>query len=78
MKNPGHLAELKHPRLVDGWFATEDEPLPPDPLARLVYYARLAPSSHNSQPWKFVVGASEIDVFADLSRWLKVSDPSRR
>ena len=78
MKNPGHLAELKHPRMVDGWFATEDAPLPADPLERLVYYARLAPSSHNSQPWKFVVGAAEIDVFADLSRWLKVSDPSRR
>lgn len=78
MKNPGHLAELKHPRLVDGWIASEDAPLPADPLERLVYYARLAPSSHNSQPWKFVVGEGEIDVFADLSRWLKVADPSRR
>ncbi len=43
------------PRLVNGWFVA-DEKLPADPMARLVYHARLSPSSHNSQPWRFVTG----------------------
>ncbi len=71
------IEELKHPRIADGWYVSA-APLPADPLERLIYYARLAPSSHNSQPWKFVVGNAEIDVFADLDRWLRVADPDRR
>ncbi|MGE0873447.1 MAG: nitroreductase family protein [Burkholderiales bacterium] len=72
-----HIEELKHPPMSDGWYVS-DAPLPADPLERLLYYARLAPSSHNSQPWKFVIGKGEIDVFADLDRWLRVADPVRR
>lgn len=68
----------ERPPMVDDWFVRKGEPFPSDPLARLVYYARLAPSSHNTQPWKFVCGASEIDVFADGQRWLRVADPERR
>lgn len=52
--------------------------LPADPLERLVHFAALAPSWHNSQPWKFVLERDAIDVFADLSRWLRVADPERR
>ena len=55
-----------------------DEVLPSHWLSRLVYYARLAPSTHNTQPWKFVIGRREIDVFVDESRWLRVADPFRR
>jgi len=55
-----------------------DEELPSHWLMRLVYYARLAPSTHNSQPWKFVVGRRTIDVIADRARWLRVADPFRR
>ena len=55
-----------------------DEALPSHWLLRLVYYARLAPSTHNTQPWKFVIGRRTIDVIADESRWLRVSDPYRR
>lgn len=65
------------PKMTDGWYVG-DEPFPEHPLERLVYYARLAPSSHNLQPWKFVVGDGEIDVFADLDRWLRVADKDRR
>jgi nitroreductase len=65
------------PRTIDGWFVTDGD-LPSDPLARLVYYARLAPSSHNSQPWRFVAAGAEIDVFADQGRWLRVADADRR
>jgi len=41
-------------------------------------YAILAPSSHNSQPWRFRVDGNAIHVAADESRWLEVADPDRR
>lgn len=47
-------------------------------LAYLARYAVLAPSSHNSQPWRLVVGAEHVDVYADLTRWLPVADADRR
>jgi nitroreductase len=47
-------------------------------LAFLVNYAILAPSSHNSQPWKFNVTKDEILVYADKSRWLQVADADKR
>jgi len=47
-------------------------------LKFLLRYAILAPSSHNTQPWKFYVGDDYIDVYADLSRKLTYSDPSGR
>lgn len=47
-------------------------------LTFLLNYAILAPSSHNSQPWKFNVSEGEIQVFADKFRWLKVADADRR
>ncbi|MDD1734040.1 MAG: hypothetical protein LUP01_00185, partial [Methanothrix sp.] len=47
-------------------------------LTFLLNYAILAPSSHNSQPWKFNVSDESIQVFADQSRWLSVADPDKR
>ena len=44
----------------------------------LLEYAVLAPSSHNSQPWRFTIGDGEIQVFADESRQLEVADPDAR
>lgn len=41
----------------------------------LVRYATLAANSHNTQPWKFRIGAREIDVLPDLSRRTPVVDP---
>lgn len=41
-------------------------------------YAVLAPSSHNTQPWRFRVGDGSVEVHADLDRWLRVADPARR
>ena len=52
--------------------------LPDDPMERLVHFARLAPSSHNSQPWRFVVEKDAIDVFADMNRALHSADKSYR
>jgi len=47
-------------------------------LIFLLKYAILAPSSHNTQPWKFSVNKDEISIFADKTRWLKVADPDQR
>jgi len=47
-------------------------------LSFLLRYAILAPSSHNTQPWKFALGEEEIGIYADRSRWLRVADPDRR
>ena len=52
--------------------------LPKDPMQRLVHFARLAPSTHNSQPWRFVIERDAVDVFADFGRWMQVADRDRR
>lgn len=44
----------------------------------LLRYAVLAPSSHNTQPWRFQVDARTVRIFADLSGWLEVADPDKR
>ncbi len=67
---------------IDAWKTEEDQfpttgPLT-DRLRFLVRYAVLAPSSHNTQPWKFRIADDRIDVFMDQSRWLKVADDDQR
>jgi len=50
-------------------------------MAFLLRFAILAPSTHNSQPWKFAIGPighEDISVYADWSRWLNVADPDQR
>jgi len=44
----------------------------------LLQYAVLAPSSQNTQPWRFAVRGPTIEVYADPERWLQVADASRR
>lgn len=44
-------------------------------LTGLVAQAVRAPSSHNCQPWHFAVGDDTVEVFADRTRALPVSDP---
>jgi nitroreductase len=44
----------------------------------LLRFAILAPSSHNSQPWKFDVTENSIGLFADRNRRLKDSDKNDR
>ena len=50
----------------------------PDRLRFLLQYAVLAPSSHNTQPWKFRIDGNRIDLFMDETRWLKVCDDDQR
>jgi nitroreductase len=47
-------------------------------LQFLLQYAVLAPSSKNTQPWRFSVGEDTVGIFADLGRWQPVADRGRR
>jgi hypothetical protein len=47
-------------------------------LRRAAVRATLAPSVHNTQPWRLQILDDELRIFADHSRQLKVLDPSGR
>jgi nitroreductase len=53
---------------------------PPDVIAEMLRAATLAPSMHNSQPWRFRVLRADqtIELYADPSRMLKHADPHGR
>jgi ThiF family len=50
----------------------------PTALTRLAAYATLAPSPHNTQPWRFTAGTGSLTIRPDPSRTLAVADPQRR
>ncbi|MGB5101580.1 MAG: hypothetical protein WBN94_13420 [Methanothrix sp.] len=67
---------------LEAWDVKEND-FPADDSAKekltfLLNYAILAPSSHNSQPWKFNVTSDSILVFADKTRQLTVADADQR
>ncbi|WP_037040289.1 Acg family FMN-binding oxidoreductase [Pseudonocardia halophobica] len=47
-------------------------------LQDVLHAAALAPSLHNSQPWRFRITADGIELHADPERRLRVADPSGR
>mgnify|MGYP001613513513 CR=1 FL=1 len=47
-------------------------------LKFLLKFAVLAPSSHNSQPWRFEIGPSHIAIFPEFKRSLPQSDTNHR
>ncbi len=49
-----------------------------DDVVGLVGKAVLAPSSHNTQPWFFLLGEPYVDLLADRNRALPVNDPDGR
>jgi nitroreductase len=53
---------------------------PEDVIAGMLRAATLAPSMHNTQPWRFTVrrASQEIDLHADPARTLRRSDPHGR
>ena len=58
------------------WRPAESKPADRSALMQeLVRCATLAPSSHNTQCWKFHIGEREIDVLPDLSRRCPAVDP---
>ncbi|MDR9425708.1 MAG: nitroreductase family protein [Marinobacter sp.] len=54
--------------------------LPPtkDQIRSLLGYAILAPSSHNTQPWRFEITEGAVSLFADRTRALPANDPQNR
>jgi Putative TM nitroreductase/Nitroreductase family len=65
---PWHVSECQFPSFGE---ATEK-------LKYCVRYAILAPSSHNTQPWRFTATANQIALYADRTRSLPVVDPNDR
>jgi hypothetical protein len=60
-----------------------DEPtIPPDPCVRALEHAAdlavLAPSVHNTQPWRFGMHLDRMDLWVDRGRQLGVLDPQGR
>jgi hypothetical protein len=49
-----------------------------DQVAFMLRYAVLAPSAHNTQPWKFRIVDKGVEVFADYSLRLPIIDPDDR
>jgi hypothetical protein len=47
-------------------------------LEFLMKYAVLAPSGHNTQPWKFRVSGATLELYGDFARALPVIDPQNR
>jgi len=47
-------------------------------LKFIVRYGVLAPSNRNSQPWRFTLGADQITLHAEFSRWQRISDSHQR
>jgi nitroreductase len=47
-------------------------------LLFLLRYAILAPSTHNTQPWRFTVTPDGVEVYADYRRRMTVVDPGNR
>ena len=67
---------------LDPWNVSADD-FPADGTSEeklwfTVQYAILAPSSHNTQPWKFRIHGNVVELYADLSRALPVVDPDKR
>ncbi len=69
----------EYPTLADSiWKQPFEAPNAPDLYRELVRYATLAPSGHNTQPWKFQVQENTIRIYPDKSRSLAVVDPADR
>jgi len=79
MAGPGyHAGDMRQPDVP----TPETGPgFPPeDVVAGLLHAATLAPSMHNTQPWRFSVrrASQEIELYADPARMLGYSDPRGR
>jgi hypothetical protein len=51
---------------------------PAEKLQFLLRYAILAPSNHNTQPWLFHIEHDWVEIYLNMSRSLRVTDPDDR
>ena len=51
---------------------------PGDRYAWYASMARLAPSKHNTQPWRFAIVEEGVEIYADYTRRLPHVDPDHR
>ena len=73
--------ETMNPHLHAWTISSEDFPadgFASDQLEHLLGYAILAPSPHNTQPWRFRINATDVDIHADNQRRLAATDPHGR
>lgn len=67
---------------LEAWEIPEEEfpsdGTPQDKLRFLARYAILAPSSRNTQPWRFTIEDDRLKLYADRSRSLAIVDPEDR
>lgn len=66
---------LRAARPLPSWPLPSPDVLSPDLGRALVHWATLAPSSHNTQCWRFRLHGQAIDVAPDLARRCPVVDP---
>ncbi|MEQ1784309.1 MAG: Tat pathway signal protein, partial [Hyphomonadaceae bacterium] len=72
----GLLSQMGSMKDYEGSVAATRSALAALPEIRdLVRYATLAPNGHNTQPWRFQVGESQINIGPDLARRTPVVDP---
>lgn len=64
----GNVDEDAYPQHAPPW----------ETLSICLNYAVLAPSSHNSQPWRFKLGLDDVPLYADRARALPMVDPHDR
>jgi nitroreductase len=75
------MTEAYDPKVTPWQIREEDFPAEGtlgERLTFLLRYAILAPSTHNTQPWKFRIKDAEIEIHVDRSRWLRVADADQR
>jgi hypothetical protein len=73
MSKSAHLAAW---RVAEEAFPRDGSPA--EQLRFLACYAILAPSIHNTQPWRFRIHGDALEVYADRGRALPVADPGAR
>ena len=69
-------------RTLNAWDVSPDD-FPADggadqKLLFMLNFAILAPSSHNTQPWRFRLQGHEVELIADINRSLPIVDPFNR
>jgi nitroreductase len=76
MTPPTPAAGLQGRATADRTGTTQMSSLPP--VDDILERACRAPSVHNTQPWRWRVSGTRIDLYADFTRQLVYADPSRR